>query len=253
MGDVGFGLPVSARPTANRTREPHGGAMYLLGRNTISFLTRKHVSLQLISKMSSLTYTLPSGTKIPVPSYGVGTAWYKAKPGDLNRELIDSIKTAISVGYTHFDNAEVYNNEEEMGEAVAESKTPREKLYITTKVLPGIADIPGALKTSLKKLQTDYVDLYLIHSHNFAGKEGKPSLKEAWKKMEDLKDQGLVREIGVSNYSVESLKEIMKDAKHPPVANQVSLCLLSDALRLEVIEPTVFMIPSPKPPCEEHY
>jgi diketogulonate reductase-like aldo/keto reductase len=67
---------------------------------------------------------------------------------------------SINMGYYHQDGAEVYKTETELGTAIKQSGVAREKLFVTTKVLPNIADIPAALKTSLKKLQTDYVDLY---------------------------------------------------------------------------------------------
>ena len=92
--------------------------------------------------------------------FGTGTAWYKENPNDpLNRNLVEILKAAIKNGFYHIDGSDVYGTEEEIGVAIKESGVPREKLFVTTKVLEGIYDIPAAIKTSLAKLQLDYVDL----------------------------------------------------------------------------------------------
>ena len=80
---------------------------------------------------------------------------------------MEGIKTAIKLGYYHLDGAEVYNTEAEVGLAIKESKVPREKLFVTTKVITNIKDIPNAINTSLKKLQLDYVDLLVNLSRPF--------------------------------------------------------------------------------------
>lgn len=163
---------------------------------------------------------LNDGTSIPMLGYGTGTAWYKTgDESQLDQTCIDSAKTAIGLGYHHLDGAEVYKTETELGTAIKQSGVAREKLYIVTKVLPNIADIPAALNTSLKKLGVDHVDLYLIHAPFFSEKKEEHQAK--WKQMEELKAAGLTRSIGVSNYLPEHLDWLLETATTPPSINQI--------------------------------
>ena len=172
---------------------------------------------------------LSDGNSIPMLGYGTGTAWFKT--GDESKTddaLVQSLETALKLEYYHLDGAEVYKTEPELGTAISKSKVPRDKLFITTKVSPNIADIPNALKTSLKKLKLDYVDLYLIHEPFFA-KEDPANLQKAWKGMEQMKDEGLAKSIGVSNWLPKHFDAIMADAKYPPTMNQIEVRLNAKA------------------------
>ncbi|CCG82172.1 putative Ketoreductase [Taphrina deformans PYCC 5710] len=158
-------------------------------------------------------------------AYGIGTAWYKAKPGAINRDLVEALKSAVRVGYRHLDNAEVYENEEECGVALDElgDAVGREDLWITTKLKPAAGkDVVGALRTSLGKLRLGYVDAYLIHTpiDDF---KGLVRLEDLWAGMEECRRLGLARNIGVSNFRVQELRRILAVAKAPVFCNQVEL------------------------------
>jgi methylglyoxal/glyoxal reductase len=154
---------------------------------------------------------LHNGVKMPWLGLGV----YKAEEGT---EVINAVKAAIKHGYRSIDTAAFYHNEEGVGEAIRESGIPREELFITTKVWntdQGYEPTLKAFETSIKKLGLDYIDLYLIH-WPVPGK-----YVETWKALEQLYKEGKVRAIGVSNFQIHHLKDLMSQAEIKPMVNQV--------------------------------
>ena len=161
------------------------------------------------------TTTLHNGTKMPWLGLGV----FKVEEG---QELVNAVKTAITHGYRSVDTAAIYGNEVGVGqgirEALEETGIAREDLFITSKVWNselGYASTIAAYEESLTKLGLDYLDLYLIH-WPVAGK-----YKEAWRALETLYKEGRVKAIGVSNFQIHHLEDLMKDAEIKPMANQV--------------------------------
>ena len=140
------------------------------------------------------------------------------------------VTAAINAGFTHLDGAQAYGNEESLGAGIAAAGKPREQLFVTTKLntpAEGMS-VRDKLVESLTKLRLDYVDLFLIHTPVHFPKPWR--LKEVWKQMEALKKEGLTRSIGVSNFRVAQLREVLDDAEFPPSVNQVgwlerSICL----------------------------
>ncbi|KAF3063053.1 hypothetical protein CFAM422_010405 [Trichoderma lentiforme] len=185
-------------------------------------------------KMNSPLLLLRDGNKIPMLAFGTGTAWFKeAGDTNINQKLVDLIQMAIDKGFYHLDCAEMYGNEEEIGRAIKDSEVPREKFFITNKVSQGIDNIDAAIKESLKKMQLDYFDLYLIHTPYFANldpdldpdsdafKCARAEFQRKWKSMEKLKTAGLAKSIGVSNYLRHHVEATLDGATIPPVLNQI--------------------------------
>lgn len=159
--------------------------------------------------------TLHNGIKMPW--FGLGV--FKVEEGT---EVIEAVKTAILKGYRSIDTAAVYQNEEGVGEGIRqgmiETGISREELFITSKVWNadfGYETTLDAYETSLKKLGLDYLDLYLIHWPV----EGK--YKDTWRALETIYTENRVKAIGVSNFHIHHLKDVMKDATIVPMVNQV--------------------------------
>ena len=157
---------------------------------------------------------LNDGNHIPWLGFGTGTALYK-------QNATQSVFQAIEAGVTHFDSAQIYGNEDTLGEGIKASGKPRSMFFVTTKLNPlsGDQTVKDTLLDSLKKLGLAYVDLFLIHDPTPYQKEGR--LREIWTQMEQMKDEGLSKSIGVSNFRVSDLEEILPGAKVIPSVNQV--------------------------------
>ncbi|OXM85975.1 aldo/keto reductase [Paenibacillus rigui] len=151
-----------------------------------------------------------NGVKIPQLGFGV----YKIKKGE---EFERAIREAIRVGYRHFDTAKIYGNEEALGRELQKSGNPREQFFITSKVWTtdlGYEATKRAFEQTCKKLNVTYLDMYLIH---FAG----PRYLEAWRALEELYSEGKIKVIGVANFEIQHLENVMKHSKIPPMVNQI--------------------------------
>jgi diketogulonate reductase-like aldo/keto reductase len=162
----------------------------------------------------SATYTLNDGTVLP--AIGFGTYPLTGEDG------VAAITSAIEAGYRLLDTAVNYENEREVGEAVRRSGVPRGELMVTSKIPGrhhGYHDAVASTKESLERLGTDYLDLHLIHWPN-------PSVGkyvEAWRALVALREEGLVRSIGVSNFTEEHLRRIIDDTGVTPAVNQIEM------------------------------
>ncbi|OQV18355.1 1,5-anhydro-D-fructose reductase [Hypsibius exemplaris] len=185
--------------------------------------------------------TLNNGLKIPI--LGLGT--WQAKPGEVGRAVED----ALDIGYRHLDCALLYDNEAEIGEAIkkkiAQGVITRRDLFITSKLPPAANDpasVRGTVEISLKALKIQYIDLYLIHCPVSIRKEEWQKLESAerfakpahpaqyfndvdpltvWKEMENLVDDGLVKSIGLSNFSIPQIQRILDHGRIKPANIQV--------------------------------
>lgn len=167
------------------------------------------------------TYTLANGVEIPIVGFGT----WQTPDGDVAK---DSVKAALDAGYRHIDTAAAYENEEGVGEGIKASGVPRGDIFLTTKLWNddhGYDTTLKAMDESLKRLDTDYVDLYLIHwprpvkFHD----DWKEVNAETWRSMEEIYKAGKARAIGVSNFRAHHVDELLKSAQIAPMVNQIFL------------------------------
>mmetsp|Transcript_24400 Transcript_24400/g.50705 ORF Transcript_24400/g.50705 Transcript_24400/m.50705 type:complete len:295 (-) Transcript_24400:43-927(-) len=161
---------------------------------------------------------------VSVPQIGFGTYLISQE------DVVEPVCAAIQAGYRHVDTAEGYGNEVGVGKAISKSEVPRDELFVTTKLWPGnpawgqpaktYEECLAACEQSLKNLSLDYVDLYLIHAP-FGFSAG--LLQEQYRALVNIKERGLAREIGVSNFSVKHLEALESAGLPTPAYNQLEL------------------------------
>jgi diketogulonate reductase-like aldo/keto reductase len=153
------------------------------------------------------TKVLADGNEIPLLGLGV----WQVRNGP---EAVNTVRWALELGYRHVDTAQAYGNEESVGRAIDESGVPREEIFVTTKFYPNRKDPVAEIEASLRRLRTEYVDLYIIHWP-------KGGATWAWPAMERARELGHAHSIGVSNFGTDELQQVMSVASIRPVVDQV--------------------------------
>ena len=174
--------------------------------------------------MGSLTKHFELSNGVKIPSVGFGT--WQTPNGEV---ALSAVKDAIELGYRHMDTAAGYGNEESVGIAVKQSGIARDEIFITSKLqnsAHGYKDTLEAFEQTMRKLDMDYLDLYLIHWPNPI--KYRNSWQEVnagtWKAFEELYAAGRIRSIGISNFHPHHIDELMKTATVAPMVNQIRLC-----------------------------
>ena len=174
--------------------------------------------------MKSLTdcYTLSNGVEIPCIGFGT----WQTPDGDV---AVSSVLSALQAGYRHIDTAQGYGNEESVGTAVKKSGIDRKEIFITSKLNNsehGYQKTLDAFEETMKKLDMDYIDLFLIHWPNPIAfrDQWQEANAGTWKAFEELYNAGRIRSIGISNFHPHHIEELMKTATIAPMVNQIRLC-----------------------------
>ncbi|ETL26343.1 hypothetical protein L916_19975 [Phytophthora nicotianae] len=160
------------------------------------------------------TKVLPSGARIPVIGFGAY----------LENDVTNSyniVLPALKQGYRHIDTAQLYHNEAEVGRAVRDSGIPREEIFVTSKLFLidwGYKRALDSIKKSNQKIGLGYIDLFLLHAPGDAATRA-----ETWRAVEELHEQGILKDIGVSNFSGAHIDKLMKTAKVKPAVNQIEV------------------------------
>lgn len=148
-----------------------------------------------------------------MPYLGLGT-WSMH-----NKSLKDAVNWALEIGYRHFDTARYYKNEKELGEALKNSQCSRNDIFVTSKIWPndfGRNKTEKAFESTLKALNLEYLDQYLIH-----WPKDKTKTQETWKVLENIYSKGVCKTIGVSNFSINDLENLKEVSEIDPATNQI--------------------------------
>ncbi|KAA0102555.1 aldo/keto reductase [Mycolicibacterium sp. P1-5] len=160
--------------------------------------------------------TLNDGTKIPQLGFGV----FQIAPD----ETASAVRTALEIGYRHIDTAEMYQNEKGVGEGIRDFGIDRGEVYVTSKLNNGFHkpdDAKRAFDATIEALGFDYVDLFLIHWPLPTLYDG--DFVSTWKTLEDVKNDGRARSIGVSNFQIHHLEQLARDTETVPAVNQIEV------------------------------
>lgn len=159
------------------------------------------------------------GNAVTIPAIGYGTAAIGKFMQD-DDHVYETILKAIEIGYRHLDTAAIYGNERSVGRAIKDSGIPRKEFFVVSKLWPtefGKDKAQEALQRSLDRLNTDYLDLYLLH---WPYPEKSIS---TWQALEEKADEGIVKLLGVSNFRTRDLEELFQNSDHKPTTNQIEL------------------------------